>query len=76
MFCDNSLPCFPIRWDKTDTFVMKITAMDDDQDGNINSQIAYQIVSEEPKGSESMFKIDEKTGNIYVNKPTLDREVS
>ena len=50
--------------------------MDDDEEGNINSQIAYQIVSQEPKGSASMFKIDEKTGKLYVNQATLDREVS
>lgn len=58
----------------TGTFVMQIEGKDNDQQGTINSQIAYSIVSQEPEGTH-MFRIDETTGKLYVQEPTLDREV-
>lgn len=57
------------------TFVMQIEGKDDDEAGTDNSKIAYSIVSQEPEGTGHMFRIEEKTGKLYVNKATLDREV-
>lgn len=54
---------------------MQIKGRDNDQEGNINSQIAYSILSQEPEGKQ-MFVIDETTGKLYVNEDTLDREVT
>lgn len=53
---------------------MQIEGKDNDQEGTINSQIAYSIVSQEPEGKH-MFFIDEMTGKLYVKEDTLDREV-
>lgn len=53
---------------------MQIEGKDDDEPGNINSEIYYSIVSQDPPGK-NMFRIDAKTGKLYVNEPTLDREV-
>uniref|UniRef100_A0A667WU57 Si:ch73-74h11.1 n=1 Tax=Myripristis murdjan TaxID=586833 RepID=A0A667WU57_9TELE len=47
---------------------------DDDQAGTINSDIAYTIISQEPAGTGHMFRIEKKTGKLYVKEPTLDRE--
>lgn len=58
----------------TGTFVMQIEGKDKDQQGTINSQIAYSIVSQEPEGTH-MFWINETSGKLYVKEPTLDREV-
>lgn len=54
---------------------MQIEGQDDDEDGTINAEIAYSIISQEPEGSGPMFTIDEKTGKLYVKESTLDREV-
>ncbi|KAG9348065.1 hypothetical protein JZ751_004090, partial [Albula glossodonta] len=51
---------------------MKINATDDDEPGNINSKIAYSIVSQEPKGEQMFFL--RKNGELFVRRPTLDRE--
>ncbi|AWP11355.1 Hypothetical protein SMAX5B_016356 [Scophthalmus maximus] len=59
---------------KKGTFVMQIEGKDNDQAGTSNSEISYSIVSQEPEGTGHMFTIDKKTGNLYVNEPTLDRE--
>lgn len=53
---------------------MQIKGKDNDQEGTINSQIAYSILSQEPEGKD-MFFIDETTGKLYVKEDTLDREV-
>lgn len=53
---------------------MQIEGRDNDQEGTINSQIAYSILSQEPEGKQ-MFFIDEVTGKLYVKEDTLDREV-
>ncbi|XP_076135362.1 uncharacterized protein LOC143117500 [Alosa pseudoharengus] len=57
------------------TYVATMTAMDADEEGTLNSQIAYSILSQEPAGSEHVFAIDKMTGAITVKKPILDREV-
>uniref|UniRef100_A0A3B4V4L1 Si:ch73-74h11.1 n=1 Tax=Seriola dumerili TaxID=41447 RepID=A0A3B4V4L1_SERDU len=59
---------------KTGTFVMQIQGKDNDQEGTINSEISYSIVGQEPEGTGHMFTIDQKTGELYVKEPTLDRE--
>lgn len=53
---------------------MQIDGKDNDEEGTINSQISYRIVSQEPEGTH-MFSIDETTGKLYVKEDTLDREV-
>ncbi|XP_026053491.1 desmoglein-2-like isoform X1 [Carassius auratus] len=54
-----------------DTFAMKITATDADQEDTLHSKIAYSIVKQDP---EDMFYIDRETGGIYVMYDMLDRE--
>lgn len=54
----------------TGTSVLKITATDADEPGNLNSQIAYSIVSQDPA---NMFFI-KNDGTICVRTPP-DREV-
>lgn len=54
---------------------MQIQGRDDDQEGSLNSKISYSIISQEPKGAAHMFRIDEKTGKVYVKEAGLDREV-
>lgn len=51
---------------------MKITAMDADEPGNVNSLIAYTIIDQSP--AHDMFDIS-NDGTIYVKQGTLDREV-
>ncbi|XP_060773617.1 desmoglein-2.1-like isoform X1 [Neoarius graeffei] len=57
---------------KRGTTVMKVTATDADEPGNINSQIFYMIVDENPPG-EMMFDINQN-GEVIVNNKNLDRE--
>ncbi|KAF3834513.1 hypothetical protein F7725_027071 [Dissostichus mawsoni] len=59
---------------KKGSVVMQIQGKDKDEPGNINSEIAYSIVSQEPAGTGHMFAIDIKTGQLYVKEETLDRE--
>lgn len=59
---------------KEGTFVMQIEGKDDDAEGSPNAEIAYRIVSQEPQGTGSMFRVDKATGKLYVKEPTLDRE--
>ncbi|XP_057189773.1 desmoglein-2-like protein isoform X2 [Triplophysa rosa] len=54
-----------------DTFVMSITATDEDEKGTLHSKIAYSIVEQRPA---NMFYIDQESGGIYVMLKTLDRE--
>lgn len=51
---------------------MKVNATDADEPGNINSKIAYYLIDQRP--SLGVFAI-QKDGNLYVQKPLLDREV-
>lgn len=57
------------------TFVMKIEAKDDDEEGSPNTEISYRIVNQEPMGTGHMFRINARTGELFVKEPTLDREV-
>lgn len=54
------------------TSVIKINCFDADEPGNLNSQIKYEIVEQQPAG-ERMFMID-YDGTIRVSNPNLDRE--
>ncbi|XP_076873107.1 desmoglein-2.1-like isoform X2 [Brachyhypopomus gauderio] len=60
---------------KTGTPVMQISADDADEQGTVNSKIAYSIVKQTPEGHGPMFSIDRNTGKIYVKQHTLDREI-
>lgn len=53
---------------------MKIDCSDADEPGNLNSQIKYEIVEQQP-GGQIMFRADDD-GTIRVNNANLDREVS
>ncbi|XP_041647445.1 desmoglein-2-like [Cheilinus undulatus] len=53
-----------------DTVVMKLNATDRDEPGNINSQIAYSILSQSPA---NMFYVT-KDGTVCVKSGSLDRE--
>lgn len=53
---------------------MRIEGKDDDDPKTPNAQIAYRIISQEPKGKD-MFYINEDTGELFVGKHLLDREV-
>ncbi|XP_060773607.1 desmoglein-2.1-like [Neoarius graeffei] len=57
---------------KRGTTVMKVTATDADEPGNINSQISYKIVDQNPPG-EMMFDINQN-GEVIVSNENLDRE--
>uniref|UniRef100_A0A3P8U4L9 Si:ch73-74h11.1 n=1 Tax=Amphiprion percula TaxID=161767 RepID=A0A3P8U4L9_AMPPE len=59
---------------KEETFIMQIEGKDNDKPGSPNAEIAYRILSQEPEGTGNMFRLDEKTGKLYVKEPTLDRE--
>uniref|UniRef100_A0A674EMI0 Cadherin-1 n=1 Tax=Salmo trutta TaxID=8032 RepID=A0A674EMI0_SALTR len=55
--------------------VMRITALDADEEGSANSDVRYTILSQEPPlPSPNMFVINSVTGGIRVNAPGLDRE--
>ncbi|XP_036374470.1 desmoglein-2-like [Megalops cyprinoides] len=56
------------------TLVMTVTATDADDPQTPNAQIAYSIVGQKP-GGQNMFYINQKTGQIYVQMNTLDREI-
>ncbi|NWI58518.1 DSG2 protein, partial [Calyptomena viridis] len=53
------------------TVVMRINATDADEPNNLNSKIAYRIVSQSPS---SAFSMDKNTGEVRVAKINLDRE--
>ncbi|XP_036377128.1 desmoglein-2-like [Megalops cyprinoides] len=57
-----------------DTFVTKVYAADADEPGTLHTQIVYSIMNQEPPIPKNVFYIKGKTGEIYVNEPTLDRE--
>lgn len=54
-----------------DTFVMKVIATDDDEEGSLFSQIAYSV---EQSTTAGMFYIKSQTGEVMVRRNTLDRE--
>ncbi|XP_054439822.1 desmoglein-1-like [Pteronotus mesoamericanus] len=54
--------------------VMKLNATDADEPNNLNSKIAFKIISQEPSDS-SMFIINRYTGEIRTMNNFLDREL-
>ncbi|NXA15737.1 DSG2 protein, partial [Sapayoa aenigma] len=56
---------------ETGTIVMRINATDADEPNNLNSKIAYRIVSQSPS---TAFSMDKNTGEVRVAKINLDRE--
>ena len=57
-----------------DTLVMRLNATDADEPNNLNSKIAFKIISQEPSDS-PMFIINRYTGEIRTMNNFLDREV-
>lgn len=55
------------------TLVMKLNATDADEPNNLNSKIAFKIISQEPSDS-PMFIINRYTGEIRTMNSFLDRE--
>ncbi|XP_028379352.1 desmoglein-1-like [Phyllostomus discolor] len=55
------------------TLVMKLNATDADEPNNLNSKIAFKIISQEPSDS-PMFIINRYTGEIRTMNNFLDRE--
>lgn len=53
---------------------MKVIATDDDQENTPNSQIFYSIA--EQSNTARMFRINPVTGQVFVERNTLDREVT
>lgn len=53
---------------------MKVIATDNDQENTSHSAIAYRITEQSNQGG--MFYINRQTGEIIVQRSTLDREVS
>lgn len=51
---------------------MRINATDADEPNNLNSKIAFRIVSQSPSNA---FSMDKNTGEVRVAKINLDREV-
>ncbi|NWQ64920.1 DSG2 protein, partial [Neopipo cinnamomea] len=56
---------------ETGTIVMRINATDADEPNNLNSKIAFRIVSQSPSAA---FMMDKNTGEVRVAKINLDRE--
>ncbi|NXP55679.1 DSG2 protein, partial [Heliornis fulica] len=56
---------------ETGTIVMRINATDADEPNNLNSKIAFKIISQSPSAA---FTIDKDTGIVRVAKINLDRE--
>ncbi|XP_010079464.1 PREDICTED: desmoglein-2, partial [Pterocles gutturalis] len=56
---------------ETGTIVMRINATDADEPNNLNSKIAFRIVSQSPSDA---FSMDKDTGQVRVAKINLDRE--
>ncbi|KFR06288.1 Desmoglein-2, partial [Nipponia nippon] len=56
---------------ETGTVVMRINATDADEPDNLNSKIAFRIISQSPSAA---FSMDKDTGEVRVAKINLDRE--
>ncbi|NXD20877.1 DSG2 protein, partial [Spelaeornis formosus] len=56
---------------ETGTIVMRINATDADEPNNLNSKIAFRIVSQSPSAA---FSMDKNSGEVRVAKINLDRE--
>ncbi|CAI5682124.1 unnamed protein product [Oreochromis niloticus] len=58
-----------------DTEVVKVEAKDDDEPDNLNSDIRYRILNQDPPlPTDHMFEINPVTGSIRVTGRGLDRE--
>uniref|UniRef100_F7AHJ2 Desmoglein 4 n=1 Tax=Ornithorhynchus anatinus TaxID=9258 RepID=F7AHJ2_ORNAN len=55
------------------TLVVKLSATDADEENNLNSKIAFKIISQEPAGA-PMFILNRYTGEIRTMTNFLDRE--
>ncbi|KAL2088812.1 hypothetical protein ACEWY4_015711 [Coilia grayii] len=53
---------------------MTVVATDADEPGNVNSDIRYAILSEDPPLPNNTFSINPVTGGIMLNSTRLDRE--
>ncbi|KFP73528.1 Desmoglein-2, partial [Apaloderma vittatum] len=56
---------------ETGTLVMRINATDADEPNNLNSKIAFRIISQSPSAA---FSMNKDTGEVRVAKINLDRE--
>ncbi|NXN97835.1 DSG2 protein, partial [Rhinopomastus cyanomelas] len=56
---------------ETGTIVMRINATDADEPNNLNSKIAYRIISQSPSAA---FNMNKYTGEVRVAQINLDRE--
>ncbi|NXF53140.1 DSG2 protein, partial [Oceanites oceanicus] len=56
---------------ETGTIVMRINATDADEPNNLNSKIAFRIISQSPSAA---FSMNKDTGEVRVAKINLDRE--
>ncbi|XP_021243511.1 desmoglein-2-like [Numida meleagris] len=56
---------------ETGTIVMRLNATDADEPGNLNSKIAFKIISQSPS---SAFRMNKDTGEVQVATINLDRE--
>ncbi|NWU89422.1 DSG2 protein, partial [Upupa epops] len=56
---------------ETGTIVMRINATDADEPNNLNSKIAFRIISQSP---DVAFNMNKDTGEVRVSKINLDRE--
>ncbi|KAI5104732.1 desmoglein-2, partial [Silurus meridionalis] len=56
------------------THIIVITAIDADEPDTPHSQIAYEVIQQQPPGM-MMFQIEKSTGEIRVQMNTLDREI-
>ncbi|XP_009989984.1 PREDICTED: desmoglein-2, partial [Tauraco erythrolophus] len=56
---------------ETGTIVMRINATDADEPNNLNSKIAFRIVSQSPSAA---FSMDKDSGEVRVARINLDRE--
>ncbi|KAM9387681.1 desmoglein-2 [Phaethornis superciliosus] len=57
---------------ETGTIVMRINATDADEPNNLNSKIAFRIISQSPSAA---FSMNKDTGEVRVATITLDREI-
>ncbi|XP_061095014.1 desmoglein-2.1-like [Conger conger] len=57
------------------TVATQVSATDADEPGTTNADLRYEIIKQEPESKPRMFDIEPKTGEIKVNRPTLDREM-
>ncbi len=57
------------------TVVTQVVAKDADEPNTLHTKIAYSLINQEPNYGTVFFAVHKDSGTIYVNNPTLDREV-